>query len=107
MAWITLGLFLVIYLTGVAVGIWARGLADAAKENTEEEGPGEPIPLTAFYARIAQTADTDGTKINAAIVSRVMRVAFDVLAAMPPANRRRLLASGLARAARRTTEGQP
>jgi hypothetical protein len=45
-----------------------------------------------FYAEVARHADTDGTKINAADVSRVLAVAFRLIGEMPATDQFALMA---------------
>ena len=59
------------------------------------------MKLTDLYQEVARRADTTKVKINAADVSRVISVMFDVLGELKPAEVHDLISKGLASAEKR------
>ncbi|QDV36676.1 hypothetical protein [Tautonia plasticadhaerens] len=59
------------------------------------------MKLTEFYHEVAKRADTPKVQINAADVSRVLSVMFDVLEDLKPVEAFDLVSKGLASAEKR------
>lgn len=59
------------------------------------------MKLTDFYTEVARKADTPKVHINAADVTRVLSVMFDLLEDLKPAEAFDLISKGLASASKR------
>lgn len=59
------------------------------------------MKLTDFYHEVSRKADTEKVQINAADVSRVLSVMFDILEDLKPAEAFDVISKGLASAAKR------
>ena len=59
------------------------------------------MKLTDFYHEVSRKADTEKVQINAADVSRVLSVMFDILEDLKPAEAFDLISKGLASASKR------